>query len=138
MISTLVAADTPRARLFRSSQWLPLATLVVLAIGGLGSSSVRSQEASGLQGVYAGSLKSSPVRLHILSNTEGKVRAAFDNQAKGTLGMPCSDVRVDGDTLSFSVPILRGAWKGSVQNGGAMLSGTWTESGEQVPLTLTR
>jgi hypothetical protein len=52
--------------------------------------------------------------------------------------MPCTDVKVDGDSFSFSVPVLRGSWKGSIQNGGAMLAGTWAGFGQPAPLTFTR
>ena len=131
MIPSCVVSDKPRRLSRRSAALLPVVTLL-LAIGGLVSPGVQAQDATPLKGDYVGSLDRQPVRLRIFVSADGKLRGTFDNPGQGKTGMPCSDLHVDGDSLSFSVPVARGSWKGSIQNAGATLSGTWTTLGAPV------
>jgi len=120
----------------RSALWLPVAAFMLLAVGAVASLSAVAQEASSLKGDYVGSLSGRPIHLHLSATTDGKLRGRID--AEGKSGIPCSDFHLEGDGLSFSCPIARGSWKGSVQNGGATLSGSWTTLGEPVALVFMR
>jgi len=120
----------------RSALWLPVATLMLLAAGAIASLSAVAQEASSLKGDYVGSLSGRPVHLHLSATSDGKLRGRID--AEGKSGIPCGDFHLDADALSFSCPIARGSWKGSVQNGGATLAGNWTTLGEPVALVFMR
>jgi hypothetical protein len=130
-----VGWDQPRAYL-RFVRLLAVVMLVLLTIGSFGSA--RAAEPSALQGDYVGGMNGRLMRLHISVASDGKLRCRFDDQAGGKVGMPCTDLKLEGDSVSFSVPVLRGSWKGSIQNGGAMLSGTWAGLGQPLPLTFTR
>jgi hypothetical protein len=131
-----VRSTQRRALSRRSALWLPVATLMLLAVGAVASLSAVAQEAPSVKGDYVGVLSGRPVHLHISVTSDGKLRGRMD--AEGKSGIPCADFRLEGDGLSFNCAIARGSWKGAVQNGGATLSGTWTTLGEPVPLVFMR
>jgi hypothetical protein len=136
MIPIPVRATHGRALSRRSALWMPVAALMLLGAAAIASLPAVAQEAASLKGDYVGSLSGRPVHLHISATSDGKLRGRID--AEGKSGIPCSDFRLEGEGLSFSCPIARGSWKGSVQSGGAMLSGSWTTLGEPVPLVFMR
>jgi len=136
MIPSTAKSTQHRAVSRRSALWLPFAALMLLAVGAVASLSAVAQDASSLKGDYVGSLSGRPVHLHISVTSDGKLRGRVDIEGKS--GIPCSDFRLEGDGFSFSCAVARGSWKGSVQNGGATLSGAWSTLGEPVPLVFMR
>jgi len=136
MIPSPVKTTPQRAVSRRSTLWLPIAALTLLAVETVASLPVAAQEATSLKGDYVGSLSGRPMQLHLSVTSDGKLRGRVD--AEGKSGIPCSNFHLEGSGLSFSCPIAKGSWKGTVQNGGAMLSGSWTTTGEPVALVFMR
>ncbi|HEX2559143.1 alpha/beta hydrolase [Phenylobacterium sp.] len=65
---------------------------------------------------------------------EGKIR---DLEAGGP-GAPLADVSRNGESLSFSVPAIRAAFKGTWDPAKASWVGQWSQSGSAMPLTLEK
>jgi hypothetical protein len=108
----------------------------LLALSTLATSTL-GQQLSSFVGEYAG--KSGPVhiRLHLVSRPDGSLSGTIDSPDGHLLGMPISDIRVNGNNLSFSVPAVHGAWTGFLSADGKALSGIYNQGGN-VPLDLKR
>jgi serine-type D-Ala-D-Ala carboxypeptidase/endopeptidase len=111
--------------------------LVLLAMVGLAAPIAVAQRKPTIAGDYAGTLGPLHVKLHLKLNSNGALDGTLDSPDQGASGLPCADFHLDGTNLSFSVPSVHGAWKGTVSGDGATLSGTWNQS-SPVPLTLVR
>jgi CubicO group peptidase (beta-lactamase class C family) len=61
----------------------------------------------------------------------------MDSPDQGANGLACADFKVQGEALSFSVPIVHGTWKGTVSADARTLTGTW-DQGNPMPLAFTR
>ena len=53
--------------------------------------------------------------------------ATVDNPAQGMSAIPCSNIEVNGQALSFNVPSVRGTWTGVVTGDGTTLTGVWNQ-----------
>jgi serine-type D-Ala-D-Ala carboxypeptidase/endopeptidase len=107
---------------------------------GLGSPASDAQAAAAaapVQGDFVGSLGPLHLELHIHAAADGTLSGTLDSVDQGAVGIPCADFRVEGGKFSFAVPAVRGTWSGTIENGGATLSGTWSQ-GTPMPLTFTR
>jgi len=96
-----------------------------------------AQQTPAVQGDFIGTLGPLDIKLHITVAADGKLSGTLDSPNQGAIGIPCTDFRVEGQTLTFSVPAVGGTWKGTIENNGAKLSGTWNQ-GAPAPLTFTR
>jgi CubicO group peptidase (beta-lactamase class C family) len=85
-------------------------------------------------GVLAGTLH---LKLHIQVDGSGAMSGALDSIDQGAMGLACGEFRLDGSTLSFTVPVVHGTWKGTVSEDGNTLTGTWDQGGP-MPLTFHR
>src|SRR5271170_5568389 len=100
-------------------------------------SSCFAQSNLNLAGDYAGILTGMNVTLHMVANGTGGYSATVDNPAQGMSAIPCSDIQVNGQALSFSVPSVRGTWTGVVGTDATTLTGVWNQ-GRPMALNLTR
>ena len=88
-------------------------------------------------GDYLGMLGALHVRLHLRTGSDGVLTGTLDSPDQGAVGLPCSDFHLQGNELSFAVPTVHGTWRGTIENGAANLTGTWTQS-RPSPLTFSR
>jgi hypothetical protein len=100
------------------------------------SSSV-AQSNPNLAGDYAGTLMSMHITLHLIANGTGGYSGTVDNSSQGVYAMPCSDIQVNGQALSFNVPSTRATWTGVVSGDGTTLTGVLNQ-GRPMALNLTR
>jgi len=77
------------------------------------------------------------VKLHLTASPDGTLSGTVDSPDQGMVGVPCTDVRANGQTLSFSVPMVRGSWTGFLSGDGNALSGMWSQ-GTPMALNLSR
>ncbi len=89
-----------------------------------------------LEGDYVGTLGPLQLELHLVRAADGTLSGTLDSPSQGATGIPCSDVRVDGNRLGFRVPSVSGSWTGTIEDDGA-LAGTWTQ-GSASPLRFVR
>lgn len=129
--------DIPSALHARMPRMVRITLLVAVAAAGAGSLSTSAQETPKIHGDFVGSLGPLHLKLHITVASDGSLIGTLDSPDQGASGLPCTDFHRDGQVLSFAVPVVRGSWKGSVDNDGATLTGTWTQ-GNPTPLRFTR
>jgi D-alanyl-D-alanine-carboxypeptidase/D-alanyl-D-alanine-endopeptidase len=101
------------------------------------SFSASAQVPESLHGDFAGVLGPLSLKLHIEPGPDGKPTCTLDSPNQGAIGIPCSDLAVEGSALSFKVPAVNGTWRGTIENGGTSLAGTWSQ-GTPMPLTFAR
>lgn len=100
-------------------------------------SKAQAQAATQISGDYAGTLGPLHLRLHLKTDASGTLSGAMDSPDQGANGLACADFKVQGESLSFSVPIVHGTWKGTASADGKTLTGTW-DQGNPMPLVFTR
>ena len=93
---------------------------------------------SRLVGDYSGMLGPYHVKLHVVAGAGGALTCSADNSDLNMLGMACSNLQVNGQTLSFGVPSVNGSWTGFVGADGNSLSGMWSQGGQPTTLNFTR
>ena len=96
-----------------------------------------AQQKPNIAGTYNGMLGNLHLRLHLTSEASGAFTGALDSLDQNAIGLPCADIHIDGQSLTFNVPAVNGSWKGTVSPDGASLSGTWSQ-GASLPLNFTR
>ena len=96
-----------------------------------------AQQKTDISGDYVGILGPLHVKLHVVAGRDGALAGTVDSPDQNMFGLPCTDFLVNGQALSFNVPMVRGTWVGFVGSDGATLSGMWNQ-GSPVPLNLTR
>ncbi len=96
-----------------------------------------AQQKPDLTGDYAGVLGPLHVKLHVVAGRDGALAGTVDSPDQNMFGLPCTDFLINGQALSFNVPMVHGTWVGFVSGDGATLSGMWNQ-GSPVPLNLTR
>ncbi len=104
---------------------------------GLFSIPASAQQKPNIAGDYLGSLGPLHLKLHILQAADGSLSGTLDSVDQGAVGLKCADFQFDGNALSFTVPIVHGAWKGIVKGAEPTFSGTW-DQGSPMPLEFTR
>jgi hypothetical protein len=113
-----------------------IALLVALVMLVLAPLSASAQQKPAIAGDYVGTLGPLHLALHLQVDPAGKVTGTLDSPERGAIGIHCANFRVEGESFSFSVPAIQGAWKGTVDSNGA-LNGTWSQ-GNPLPLNFTR
>jgi CubicO group peptidase (beta-lactamase class C family) len=114
-----------------------LCLLTGLVLASFASLPVHAQGAQVVPGDFSGRLGPLRVQLHLHAAADGTLSGTLDSPDQGANGIACSDFRLEGETLSFSVPAVRGTWSGKIADAGVTLSGTWNQ-GRPTPLTFTR
>ncbi len=89
------------------------------------------------EGDFEGQLGPLKILLHLAKSPQGQPTGTLDSPNQGARGIPVTDIRVEGATLSLRVPTVNGTWTGTISSDGAMLTGTWSQ-GRPAPLVFTR
>jgi len=105
--------------------WAIIVLLVCLIITPHG----RAQQKQDFAGDYAGTLGPLHIALHLAVAANGTVSATVDSPDQKLLGLPCSDVQINGPALTFSVPAVHGDWTGVMSSDHNSLSGVWKQNG---------
>jgi serine-type D-Ala-D-Ala carboxypeptidase/endopeptidase len=92
-------------------------------------------------GDWAGALHAGGVTLrlafHFHAQPGGTIAASMDSIDQGAMGIPCSDVKLDGQKLTLTVPAVHGTYDGTLSADGTRITGTWSQ-GQPLELDLTR
>lgn len=96
-----------------------------------------AQQKPELTGDYAGVLAPLHVKLHLDTGHDGTITGTVDSPDQNLYGLQCTNFHINGQSLSFDVPMVHGTWIGFVSGDGSTLSGMWNQ-GSPVPLNLTR
>lgn len=94
-----------------------------------------------LAGTWAGTLKvglnSLRLALH-LTKSAGGLTAKLDSLDQGAMGIPCTGVTLKGAAFNFQVPAVGGAYSGTLNANGKIITGNWNQNGQSFPLTFSR
>jgi hypothetical protein len=96
-----------------------------------------TQSASNFAGDYAGMMGPLRVELHLTAASHG-LTCAVDSPDQNMMGVPCAEVHVNGQSLSFTVPAVGGTYTGLLSGDGSSLAGVWSQGAAPAPLTLNR
>jgi D-alanyl-D-alanine-carboxypeptidase/D-alanyl-D-alanine-endopeptidase len=113
-----------------------IACLVAMAMLAWAPTPISAQQSPTIAGDYTGTLGPLHVKLHLKVNPAGKVTGTLDSPDQGAIGIKCTDFHVDGQSVTFSVPAVKGTWKGTVAADGT-LTGTW-DQGSSLHLNFAR
>jgi D-alanyl-D-alanine-carboxypeptidase/D-alanyl-D-alanine-endopeptidase len=106
----------------------------ILALTGQSSTDVVSK----LDGVWLGEPHAGAKTLWIqvrIQTTGGVQKCLWDSIDQKAMGVPCRNLVVIGNSVSFDVPTVRGTWKGTLSEDGKTLTGVWRQ-GSPLPLVL--
>jgi serine-type D-Ala-D-Ala carboxypeptidase/endopeptidase len=117
-------------------------SLTLLLLSALTPALASSQgEQPSIAGIWLGSLHAGGqtlrIQLHLQAAGTGPFTCALDSIDQKGFGIPCNNVQIKGDAVSFDVPAVSGKWAGQLSADGKTLSGTWTQGGA-LPLVLER
>ena len=73
-----------------------------------------------------------------LQNAGTAWTGSMDAVDSGVKGIPLAAIRVAESQVSFSVPSIGGSYEGVLDGKAGAISGTWSQSGIQLPLNLHR
>jgi D-alanyl-D-alanine-carboxypeptidase/D-alanyl-D-alanine-endopeptidase len=111
---------------------LTFATLAFLSLVPL-----TAQQPPAVQGDFNGAIGPLTLKLHLKVGADGKLTGTLDSPNQGANGIAVANIVIDGKTLSYDVPLVGGNWKGTIEDNGAKLTGTWNQ-GASTPLTFTK
>ena len=94
-------------------------------------------QTTSIAGDYTGTQGGTRVVLHLAQGPDGALSAKTDTPDQGVFGLPCANVSLKDQQLSFSVPQVHGTWAGFVVDNGTKLSGMWNQ-GSPKPMDFTR
>ncbi|HSS47691.1 MAG TPA: hypothetical protein VLX28_01975 [Thermoanaerobaculia bacterium] len=97
---------------------------------------------AGLAGDWSGALDvgSAKLRLalHVEAKSDGSLTAVLDSIDQGGAKIPVDSVAVEHSTLRLTFKEIAASYEGTVSSDGKTVEGTWSQSGQQLPLTFHR
>ncbi|HEV2700461.1 MAG TPA: serine hydrolase domain-containing protein [Steroidobacteraceae bacterium] len=77
-----------------------------------------------------------PLLVHIKRNAAGALNGTMDSPSQGANGLPLGDIKADAGSLSFTVSVVGGSYKGQWLADGKLWRGEWSQAGQHWPLAL--
>src|SRR5882762_4317152 len=127
----------------------PARSMALLLVLSLSSALSVSQETpkptnvtqSSIAGIWLGALHTggAPLRiqLHLQAGAGGDLTCSVDSIDQKIAGIPCNNVQIKGNDVSFDVTAVKGKWAGHLSADGKILDGTWTQD-NSLPLSMER
>jgi hypothetical protein len=98
-----------------------------------------AEEVKGLDGRWEGELStpagSLPLVLRV-STKNGDTTAILNSPAQTQTDIPVNGVAKQGDNIVFTVGAVQGAFTAKPSTDGKTLTGTWSQGGQSLPLTM--
>lgn len=114
----------------------PLAALAAVATLAA-PAAVQAQEAAGAwHGVLVAGSNILRIVVHVKAGADGKLEGELVSPDQSPRGFPLSDVKLAGDTLTFGVPEIYGAYQGKWDAARKAWVGAWKQGPASLPLTL--
>jgi hypothetical protein len=121
-----------------------LPAVVALALGGPSASAIAQEPPSpgSFVGSWKGPLDVGTAKLtlvfHVIEAEGSGFRGTLDSPDQGAIGIPATEVTVQGNTLRFAVAALGVRYVATLSPDGSTLTGTFTQGPAEFPLILTR
>jgi hypothetical protein len=101
-----------------------------------------SGEVQVLEGVWEGALDANGAVLHLrfnfTKNSDGSITGTIDSIDQGASGIPITSIARTEDSVKLDVKAVAGSYEGKLDKEASTLTGTWTQGGGTLPLTLQR
>ena len=95
-----------------------------------------------LEGVWEGVLDANGTQLHLRFNftkkADGSIAGAVDSLDQGVNGLAVQSIARTGDTVKMDIKAVGGAYEGALNKDASTLTGTWSQGGGSLPLTMQR
>lgn len=95
-----------------------------------------------LEGVWEGVLDVNGMQLHVrfnfTKNAEGGITGTFDSVDQGANGLPITSMSHTGDAVRMDLKVVGGSFDGTLNKDASAMTGTFTQGGAALPLTLQR
>ncbi len=98
-------------------------------------------KASDIDGAWMGTLDAGTTKLRVVFhfvNTADGLTATMDSLDQDMKGLPVTKVTRDGSSLKLELKQIGGAFEGTIDKDRQSVSGTWSQSGNSLPLQLKR
>jgi pimeloyl-ACP methyl ester carboxylesterase len=96
---------------------------------------------SDIDGVWVGTLSVNAIKLRLafhIANTTAGLTATMDSLDQGAKGIPVSSLVREGSSVKMEVKVAQGQFSGEISKDLRMISGTWSQGGNSLPLELRR
>jgi hypothetical protein len=101
-----------------------------------------SGEVQVLEGVWEGALDANGTQLHLrfnfTKNADGSIAGTIDSIDQGANGLPISGISRTGDTVKLDLKMIGGGFEGTLSKDASTMTGTWSQGGGSLPLTVQR
>jgi hypothetical protein len=98
--------------------------------------------AARIEGHWHGTLKVGDAELrlalHIARADDGGYKATMDSLDQGANGISVTSMTFKDANLTFSVDSIQGSYEGTLSTHGTAIRGTWSQSGQSLPLDFSR
>ena len=114
---------------------LGLAVCVILLLSG------QSLFAEGDPQVWFGKIDAGAMELRVkfvIEMNEGELSGEMFSLDQDNAAIPVDSVELDGDQIEISVKKIGGSFKGKLNDDRSVAEGTWTQAGNDLPLTLKK
>ena len=98
-------------------------------------------KASDIDGAWMGTLDAGAAKLRIvfhITNTADGLTATMDSPDQNIKGLPVTKVTRDGSSLKLELKQIGGVFQGTIDKDRESVNGTWSQSGNSLPLQLKR
>jgi hypothetical protein len=76
--------------------------------------------------------------LHVTPDGKGGFAGTLDSLDQGAAGIRVTAITVVDSVLKFELPQIGGSYQGRLDSAGTSVEGTWSQSGNDLPLTWKR
>ncbi len=76
--------------------------------------------------------------LHVEEAEDGSLTALMDSPDQGAFGIPVGSVSQDGSEVTVDLPAIGASYRATMDEGGAVMKGQWTQGGTELPLAFAR
>ncbi|MCL6642117.1 MAG: alpha/beta hydrolase [Candidatus Bipolaricaulota bacterium] len=94
------------------------------------------------QEIWQGALEVGGIKLRLVlkitKNPDGTLRATLDSVDQGAMNLPVDSIVIEGKTMRFIMKSIGGSYEGTLNEDKTEVSGTWTQSGQSLPLAFKR
>lgn len=94
------------------------------------------------QEIWQGALDVGGVKLRLVlkisKNPDGTLKATLDSVDQGAMNLPVDSIVIENKTMRFVMKSINGSYEGTLSEDGTEVIGTWTQSGQSLPLAFKR
>ncbi len=76
-----------------------------------------------------------PLVIHIKRDDAGALGGTMDSPAQGAQGIPLAEIKAEAGSLTFTVPVVSGSYKGQWDAEARTWKGEWSQAGQRWPLS---